>query len=112
MRAQRAMLSVGRDSRPVMRAAYSVFRGEAPVEELRAIGTSSTGHDRFYALLYEGLFFEARGDCIDDARKAILAACASDYGRSSEDYMAALARVHALRRGWSESAAVGSTGMV
>ena len=118
LRAQRAMLSVGRDSRAVMRAAYAVFRGEAPLGALRAAAAAAApqarAHDAFYALLYEGLFLEAGGaaDAAADAavaaagggaagaRGAILRAVASEYGAHSGDYMASLARVHALRSGW------------
>ena len=45
-------LQVGRDPRPVMRAAYSVFRsGESPEAIISAAGPDQSGHDRFYALL-------------------------------------------------------------
>ena len=98
--AQAAMLSVGRDGRPVMRAAYEFFRG-APggsLDALRAAATASP-HDTFYSLLYQGLYHEAKGDEAA-AKTAVLAAVSSDYGDRSGDYMAALAKVHALRRGW------------
>jgi hypothetical protein len=96
--AQRDMLVVGRDGRPVMRAAYELFRGSGSMDALRAAAAASP-HDEFYSLLYQGLYHEARGDA-EDAKAAVLAATSSTYGAQSGDYMAALAHVHALRRGW------------
>ncbi len=107
------MLLVGRDSRPVMRAAWACFRGDEPLPTLVTLGALATGaspHDVFYAALYEGLFLEAQafgdgGVDVDGAssmrgREAILRAIASPYGQQSGDYMAALARVHAQVRKW------------
>ena len=43
---------VGRDQRPILRAAYECFRGGDPPQRiLDAAGRDETGHDRFYALL-------------------------------------------------------------
>ncbi len=81
-----------------MRAAYDVFRGAGPFDALVAAAGASP-HDEFYSLLYQGLYHEARADDAA-ARAAVLAATQSSYGAGSGDYMAALARVHALRRGW------------
>ncbi|CAI7850827.1 unnamed protein product [Closterium sp. NIES-54] len=53
----------------------------------------------FYANLYVGLFYESEGDQ-DQSRRYILEAAQSPYGLRSGDYMAALARVHCLQRGW------------
>ena len=98
--AQANMLRVGRDGRPVMRAAYELFAGapSGSMEALRAAAAASA-HDEFYSLLYQGLYHEACGD-EGAAKAAVLAATGSAYGAGSGDYMAALARVHALRRGW------------
>jgi len=96
--AQKNLLVVGRDSRPVMRAAYELFKGAGTLQQLRD-AASAGPHDAFYGALYEGLYQEAKGDA-EAAKTAILAAVATDYGKESGDYMAALARVHALRRGW------------
>ncbi len=102
--AQAAMLKVGRDGRPVMRAAYELFQGapDGSLDALRAAAQASP-HDTFYSLLYQGLYHEAKGDAAA-AKQAVLAAVASEYGDRSGDYMAALAKVHALRRGWLASA--------
>ena len=96
--AQRNMLRGGRDSRPVMRAAYELFRGEGDMASLEAAAQGSP-HDLFYSTLYQGLYYEATGDEAK-ARERVLAATRCDYGAGSGDYMAALAKVHALRRGW------------
>ena len=96
--AQAKMLVVGRDSRPVMRAAYELFQGVGSLEQLHAAAAGGP-HDAFYGGLYEGLYAEARGDAAA-AKAAILAAVATPYAQGSGDYMAALARVHAQRRGW------------
>jgi len=94
-------LQVGRDSRPVMRAAYDCFRtqGCSPSTILQAAGPEQGTHDSFYALLYVGLWHEAHGDA-DKAQDTICKAVDTQYAKLSGDYMAALARVHCQRRGW------------
>ena len=57
------------------------------------------GHDAFYGQLYVGLWHEAHGDAAA-AKQYILQSIGTMYARTSNDYMASLARVHALRRGW------------
>ena len=114
-RARANLLKVGRDSRPVMRAAYALFSNGnadgAALDALRAAGAPpASAHDFFYASLYVGLFCEAEaeggGDAAaapalrDKARDALVAAVESEYARTNDDYMAALARVHARLRGW------------
>ena len=97
--ARRDMLRVGRDGRPVMRAAYELFRGEGTMEALQA-ATQGGPHDFFYGTLYQGLYYEASGDDAK-ARECVLAATRSEYGEKSGDYMAALSAVHCKRRGWA-----------
>eukprot|EP00198_Chlamydomonas_reinhardtii_P001510 XP_001690846.1 predicted protein [Chlamydomonas reinhardtii] len=112
--ARKQFLEVGRDSRPVMRAAYECFKTGQPPEKIMAQVTDNGGHDTFYGLLvlipthpnckpsssqYVGLWHEAEGDKAE-AEKAVTAAVATPYARLSGDYMASLARVHCLRRGW------------
>lgn len=98
--ARQQFLEVGRDSRPVMRAAYECFRtGAQPDSILQAARGDQQGHDAFYALLYVGLWHEAHGDAAA-AQQAITQAAQTAYAKGSGDYMAALARVHCLRRGW------------
>eukprot|EP00933_Yihiella_yeosuensis_P071717 TRINITY_DN79955_c0_g1_i1.p1 TRINITY_DN79955_c0_g1~~TRINITY_DN79955_c0_g1_i1.p1 ORF type:complete len:385 (+),score=62.24 TRINITY_DN79955_c0_g1_i1:141-1157(+) len=103
--ARKKMLVVKRDRRPVMRTAYSLFRGEnadAAQAELEKYASGSNDSDKFYAALYLGLYAEAKGDA-QTARQWIERSVASDYGKSSGDYMADLARVHMSVRGWSDS---------
>lgn len=95
------MLKVGRDSRPVMRAAYDCFRtaGVKPETILQAAGPGEGSHDAFYAWLYVGLWHEAHGNA-EEAQAAVTKAVATQYAKLSGDYMASLAQVHCLRRGW------------
>ncbi|PSC70340.1 TPR repeat [Micractinium conductrix] len=99
-KARAQFLQVGRDPRPVMRAAYECFKTWAQPEAiLQAAGGDRQGHDAFYAQLYMGLWHEAHGNT-EAAQAAITEAVRTLYGRSSGDYMAALAAVHCQRRGW------------
>eukprot|EP01047_Picozoa_sp_COSAG01_P074250 COSAG01_NODE_12349_length_1754_cov_4.797086_1_plen_308_part_10 len=90
--ARREMLQVGRDPRPVMRAAMELFTGEGAAAALDAAGgqrrpDSGSGsgggaqaHDRFYADLYLALWHEAVGPTGDTAAKSWLAkAVTSSY---------------------------------
>ena len=97
--AQKNMLRVGVDRRPVMRAALQLFQGETDEAPLQQFATSDSASDTFYANLYLGLFREAKADAAG-ARKFITAAASSRYGKLSGDYMADLAKVHVARRGW------------
>ncbi|PNH04290.1 hypothetical protein TSOC_009576 [Tetrabaena socialis] len=101
--ARKQFLEVGRDSRPVMRAAYECFRTGATPDTIMAQVADNGGHDTFYGLLYVGLWEEAHGDAAA-ARKAITSAVQTQYAQRSGDYMASLARVHCLRRGWPTEA--------
>jgi hypothetical protein len=110
--AQASMLVVGQDSRPVMRAAYSLFSGRGSLEGLQKAGASGRLHDAFYSLLYEGLYFEARGDTLR-AKDAILRSLQVAYAKESDDYMVSVAAVHVKRRNWDLSdvgAAAATTG--
>lgn len=101
--ARRNFLQVGRDSRPVMRAAYEAFRtGRNPSTIVEAAGGDTIGHAAFYARLYVALWHEAHGNQ-DDAKAAILDSLRTQYAQSSRDYMASLANVHARRRGWLDT---------
>ncbi|KAL6746512.1 hypothetical protein V8C86DRAFT_2940602 [Haematococcus lacustris] len=99
--ARQNFLVVGQDSRPVMRAAYEAFKAGGSPDKIRTAIADPSGHSAFYGQLYVGLWHEAEGTLQEpSARAAILAACATEYARKSGDYMASLARVHCLRRGW------------
>ncbi|CAN1784218.1 hypothetical protein LINPERHAP1_LOCUS16519 [Linum perenne] len=71
--ARKRYLEVGRDSRPVMREAYNMFRDGGDPEKKEA----------------------------DSAKLHLVAACKSLYGQRSDDYMASLAKVHCQCRNWS-----------
>lgn len=99
-KARENFLIVGRDPRPVMRAAQSAFmHGSGADDILKAAGSDEEGHDAFYALLYVGLYNEAEGRS-KEAEEAMLRAVGTRYCQTSGDYMAALARVHCKLRGW------------
>lgn len=93
-------LKVGRDPRPVMRAACKLFETGEGTENLLGAAADNGGHDTFYSLLYLGLYHESRKDEAA-ARDALTAAVQSPYGQRSSDYMAKLAQVHCKCRGWS-----------
>eukprot|EP00850_Spirogloea_muscicola_P011542 SM000072S21176 [mRNA] locus=s72:184737:187329:+ [translate_table: standard] len=98
--AQEKILQVGQDPRPVMRAAYELFKGGGSVNELlRAAATDTEGHDAFYARLYAGLYHESQGSAAA-AQASITDAVHTKYAQRSGDYMASLARVHCSCRGW------------
>eukprot|EP00983_Pelagomonas_calceolata_P051670 1142510-Pelagomonas_calceolata.AAC.1 len=97
---RRAWMQVGRDPRPVMRAVYETFKnGESPdkIQVLRQTTESVLN------LQDEGLW-HLQGTLDDPgAKRDILRACATPYAQLSDDYMAALARVHLRQRGWLEA---------
>jgi tetratricopeptide (TPR) repeat protein len=96
--ARKRFLEVGRDSRPVMRAAYELFRDGGDSKELLSLASSNV-HDFFYAYLYVALYHESKGET-EAAKDAMVAAVSSPYGARSGDYMATLAKVHCACRGW------------
>ena len=85
-------------TRGYMRAAYALFAGTGDEDALRAVAANGGAAEDFYSWLYVGLYREAKGDDAG-AKAAVLAAAATPYGSRSGDYMAALAEVHAKRRG-------------
>ncbi|RID71158.1 hypothetical protein BRARA_C03113 [Brassica rapa] len=98
--ARKQFLEVGRDSRPVMREAYNLFKNGGDPEKLVNDFSSGQASEVFYASLYAGLYYEAEGKS-EKAKFHITAACGSPYGQRSDDYMASLAKVHCLCRNWS-----------
>ncbi|KAL5853926.1 hypothetical protein ACOSQ3_009044 [Xanthoceras sorbifolium] len=100
--ARARFLEVGRDPRPVMREAYNMFKDGGDPEKLVGEFSSSPGNEYFYASLYAGLYYESQKKA-EGAKLHILAACQSPYGQRSDDYMASLAKVHCLCRGWNSS---------
>ncbi|XP_075087009.1 uncharacterized protein LOC107775725 [Nicotiana tabacum] len=98
--ARKRYLEVGRDSRPVMREAYNMFKDGGDPENLVAAFSSGQPNEYFYASLYAGLYYESQNEP-DAAKVHLIAACQSAYGSRSDDYMAALAKVHCKCRNWN-----------
>ncbi|XP_070021302.1 uncharacterized protein [Nicotiana sylvestris] len=98
--ARKRYLEVGRDSRPVMREAYNMFKDGGDPEKLVTAFSSGQPNEYFYASLYAGLYYESQNEP-DAAKVHLIAACQSAYGSRSDDYMAALAKVHCKCRNWN-----------
>lgn len=98
--ARKRYLEVGRDPRPVMREAYNMFKDGGDPEKLVAAFSSGQPNEYFYASLYAGLYYESQNEP-DAAKVHLIAACQSPYGSRSDDYMAALAKVHCKFRNWN-----------
>jgi len=99
--AREKMLKVGRDTRPYMREAYELFRSGEDVGPLLSLGAAEPGGGTdFYAKLYAGLFYEAKGEAAK-AEDYLRQAAGTAYGQRSGDYMAKLAQVHCQTRGWN-----------
>jgi hypothetical protein len=95
-------VQVGKDTRPVMRAVEAAFKsGDGGAIMARATAGDPAGKngDLFYLLLYQGLFLEAEGQA-EKSKHALLQSAQTPYARDSGDYMAIVAKVHCLRRGW------------
>ncbi|KAK4282749.1 hypothetical protein QN277_014090 [Acacia crassicarpa] len=97
--ARNRFLEVGRDPRPAMREAYSMFKDGGDPEKLVAAFSQGRENEYFYASLYAGLYYESQKNS-EGAKLHIVAACQSPYGQRSDDYMASLAKVHCLCRNW------------
>lgn len=76
-----------------------MFRSGTDPAAIARTAPPGDGGGEFYALLYTGLWHEAHGSPAA-ARSAMEAAADAPYARLSGDYMAAVARVHCLQRGW------------
>ncbi|KMZ62685.1 TPR repeat [Zostera marina] len=100
--ARQRFLKVGRDSRPVMREAYNMFKDGGDPEKFVAAFVNGKNSEYFYASLYAGLYRESQKD-LQSAKFNILEASQSPYGLRSDDYMAALAKVHCVCRNWTSS---------
>jgi lipoprotein NlpI len=96
--ARDALLPVWDDSRPVMRRVYQFFAGTCQPEAVIARYKNAGRRERFYSVLYAGLFFEAGHD-LQLARDFI--GLAADM-QVTEDYMGWVAIVHQRLRGWGQ----------
>lgn len=89
-----------KDRRKIMATIYSLFRGDGASEhDLLVAGQSGSKSDEFYSLYYLGLYCEAKGER-SKAEMYLRQSLQTDYGRSSNDYMTACAKVHCKLRGW------------
>ena len=102
------LLIVGRDSRPVMRVAYDLFKGVSTIQSLETAASASP-HAEFYSLLYQGLYYEAIRNS-ESAKSKILQSINTEYALTQDDYMVSLARVHVHLRQWEGRDPVMSVG--
>jgi hypothetical protein len=96
------LLQVGRDPRPVMRAAENAFKQGLGTEVILAASAGDASGRQgaaFYAHLYSALYHEADGQQ-QECQQSLLKAVQTPYAQQSKDYMVSVARVHALQRGW------------
>ncbi len=93
--ARAALLPVGPDPRRPMREVYEMFRGTLTAEQVLAAAGAQTGA-QFYARLYIGLLFEARG--MTDQSLPQLRLAADDRFKDVGGYMQMVARVHVRAR--------------
>lgn len=103
-KARAAMLPIRNDRRIPMMAIYDLFRGEANAWDVEAAIVSddpkpeSLAYRRFYAQLYLGLYYEAVGNK-KLAKAQIIAASKHKRTKGINNYMWAVADVHAKRLG-------------
>ncbi|KAJ3669492.1 hypothetical protein LUZ60_011442 [Juncus effusus] len=100
--ARKQFLEVGKDSRPVMREAYLLFKDGGDPKMFVSKFSRGREDELFYASLYAGLYYESQKE-MESAKFHMVEACNSLYGSRSDDYMAALTKVHCLCRNWSLS---------
>lgn len=100
-KARQDILKVGRDPRSVMRAAQAAFEQGLGSAAIAAVaGNETQGHAAFYSQLYVALYEESIGNEAK-AKEAMLRAAATEYAKTSGDYMAGVARVHCTVRNWT-----------
>lgn len=84
------------DLRPVLQRIYQFYGGDLSAEALMA--AADNRHDRFYSLLYWGLYADATGD--ETTARTALVEAATQWAIA--DYMWHVAVVLGRRRGWLE----------
>jgi len=98
-RARKEIIPIDGDSRVPMAEVHRLFKGELKVEDVLAAAAAGNPSPEnlkrhlFYAHLYIGLYYEALGET-EKAKEYILKA-APGYGQ--DDYMTAVAKVHAAQ---------------
>eukprot|EP00741_Cyanophora_paradoxa_P010927 tig00020553_g10564.t1 len=96
-KAEKEIIKIKGDPRPVMSQVYAMFSTGKPTPE-ELVASARDTKTKFYANLYAGLYCEALGRA-EEARRYILAAAA--FTEMARDYMWDVARVHAIVRGWA-----------
>ncbi|XP_024524094.1 uncharacterized protein LOC9655142 isoform X1 [Selaginella moellendorffii] len=98
--ARQRIPDTGKDSRAYMNQIYKLYKqGGDPQQMLASFLKEDRGQASFYASLYAGLYYEASGE-FEPAKSAIMSACGSSYGSTSQDYMVSVAKVHCKTRKW------------
>lgn len=98
-RARKEIIPIEGDTRVPMKEVFQLFKGELKAEDVLAAAAAGNPsperlkRHQFYAYLYIGLYYEALGET-EKAKEQILKA-AEGYGE--DDYMAAVAKVHAAQ---------------
>ncbi|GMH42520.1 hypothetical protein BSKO_10439 [Bryopsis sp. KO-2023] len=98
--AQKNFLQVGRDPRPVLRAALDCFENGKDPKQIASAAPQDGSGEHFYSLLYVALWNEAYGNP-ETAEENMVKATATRYAQFSGDYMASLAKVHCMERDWN-----------
>jgi len=93
--AQKQLIPVTRDSRVPMAQIQKLFAGTMTPEEVLRVGEEAGGMARFYADLYVGLYYEARGR---DGESLRFVARAAGNSTARKTYMGDVARVHVILR--------------
>ena len=90
-KARQMLIPIARDPRPPMMTVHSLFAGKATPEDVLRDATDDGA--RFFAYLYNGLYWEANG-MAGKAEPWLKKAAQASGG---QDYMGAVARVHWAR---------------
>lgn len=87
------------ERRGVMRRLYRLFSNKESLEHALELRDGKSGYNDFQVSLYAALYLEARHQP-EASRQYMLDALATNYAKTSGDFMADVARVHAEQRGW------------
>ena len=101
--ARAKLVEVTGERRPFMRDAYRAFASSDEPRLATSTGGGAPGQDTFYNELYTSLWWEAEGDAREAKRHMLLCARTAYFAKSG-DYMATVAAVHLLQRGWDDDA--------
>lgn len=87
-------------SRLLLNIVYWTVLGEYGEFLLSSLNKYAAWHQHLITLFDPFSFLQGPLQDNAAAKQAILAACATRYAQQSNDYMADLAKVHAVQRGW------------